>query len=149
MTTNKVLQSDGIGITRRHSAQLLLFPLCDARGCVSRALRAPHSESGEQGAENIFFAWLLDLPSGIDASAAADAVLLVNLAESEGYEPAVVDSGAPGFGHQEYFERVTGTKRSATTKRTAPSARLRISREYQKKMIDLLQRVRSTGSLYL
>ncbi len=58
-------------------AQLILFPLCDSRGLVSQLLSA-NLAVPEQDAQNLFFAWLLDLPAEIDAAAAASAMLLVS-----------------------------------------------------------------------
>jgi len=69
------------------SARVLLFPLCDSRGMLSRMLQGQsnavvatqfsaraHSKSR---ADSIFFAWLLDLPASVDPAAAANAILLV------------------------------------------------------------------------
>jgi len=56
---------------------LLLFPLCDERGWLSTVLCQPPAVSDDHQSENIFFAWLLDLPASIDARDAAQAVLLV------------------------------------------------------------------------
>jgi len=58
-------------------SSLLLFPLCDERGCLSAVLCHPSASSDAQRSENIFFAWLLDLPASIDARDAAEAILLV------------------------------------------------------------------------
>jgi len=58
-------------------SSLLLFPLCDERGCLSTVLCQPAASSDDQRSENIFFAWLLDLPATIDARDAAEAILLV------------------------------------------------------------------------
>ena len=59
------------------SPALVLFPLCDERGSLSAVLCEPSTSSDEQLPENIFFAWLLDLPATIDARDAATAILLV------------------------------------------------------------------------
>ena len=59
------------------SPALVLFPLCDERGSLSAVLCEPSTSCDEQLPENIFFAWLLDLPAAIDARDAATAILLV------------------------------------------------------------------------
>ena len=59
------------------SPALVLFPLCDERGSLSAVLCEPSASCDEQLPENIFFAWLLDLPAAIDARDAATAILLV------------------------------------------------------------------------
>ncbi len=74
-------------------AQLILFPLCDSRGLVSQSLSA-NSTVPEQEAQNLFFAWLLDLPAEIDAAAAASAMLLVSGVSEQS------DSGGLGPGIQ-------------------------------------------------
>ena len=61
----------------------MLFPLCDVRGLVSQSLGCPTRRIANDAlpgreAESIFFAWLLELPKGIDARAAARAMLLVS-----------------------------------------------------------------------
>jgi len=72
-------------------SSLLLFPLCDERGCLSTVLCQPSTSSDALRPENIFFAWLLDLPATIDARDAAEAILLV--AESLSPElPAAAES---------------------------------------------------------
>ena len=70
-----------------NTANVLLFPLCDTRGLLSTALQqCSHPSSVSQissrahcksRADNIFFAWLLDLPASVDPAAAARAILLV------------------------------------------------------------------------
>jgi len=59
------------------SSPLSLFPLCDERGWLSAVLCQPSGSSDDHQSENLFFAWLLDLPASIDARDAAEAVLLV------------------------------------------------------------------------
>lgn len=59
-------------------AQLILFPLCDSRGLITRSLTGAVPNADDHEAENAFFAWLLDLPAEIDAAAAARAMLLVS-----------------------------------------------------------------------
>lgn len=110
----------------RGPAQLLLFPLCDSRGLVSQSLGCgarPFSDESIENceAEGIFFAWLLELPTGIDAADAARAVLLVS---------GVVPTG------------IIGRHRSVDHVSKESSLRFR------KTMIGLLQRVRSNGSLF-
>jgi len=60
--------------------KLALFPLCDHHGALREALRstAESHESGEQTrSDAVFLAWMLSVPSGVDAVGAAKAILLV------------------------------------------------------------------------
>jgi len=56
-------------------ANIVLFPLCDRRGLVSQMLRDADSAAALIEPENLFFAWLLDLPVDIDPAQAARAVI--------------------------------------------------------------------------
>lgn len=78
----------------------MLFPLCDSRGLISGCLTGKQQRAEDQQAENVFFAWLLDLPAEIDAAAAARAMFLVS-------GIAVDDSGAsaPKQELEEKFQR--------------------------------------------
>lgn len=59
----------------RSDDNLLLFPGCDARGWVSDALTGGSWRYREHSADNVFFAWLLELPEGVDSKAAASTLL--------------------------------------------------------------------------
>jgi len=56
-------------------AKILLFPLCDRRGMI-RDLLLTDVEPGIE-VENLFFAWLLDLPATVDPGEAAQAIFTV------------------------------------------------------------------------
>lgn len=144
MTTTNIHQSRGQGSRDKHSATLLLFPLCDTRGWVSRSLKTSARTPGfiqqqgvneieAQGAENVFFAWLLDLPAGIEASAAAEALLLVNRVDPEVYPRICADAASD----RSLVINVVGAEAAGGS-----------ASNFRNKMIDLLQRVGSTGSLY-
>ncbi len=55
---------------------VVLFPLCDSRGDLSRVLNDAKQEPGTR-ADALIFAWLLDLPPSMSARGAACAVLSV------------------------------------------------------------------------
>ncbi len=110
----------------RGPAQLLLFPLCDTRGLVSHLLGCSPYVTDEEAlqhreAESIFFAWLLELPTGIDSADAARALLLVSESAGTG------DVGIPHSNEQ------GATDSSFCIRET---------------MIGLLQRAGSSGSLF-
>ncbi len=54
---------------------LLLFPSCDERGWITDALSEGAGNYDEFNPENIFFAWLLELPVGMDSKKAARSLL--------------------------------------------------------------------------
>lgn len=54
---------------------LVLFPACDKRGWITDVLSGGAQKYCDHNAENIFFAWLLELPLGVDSKAAAVALL--------------------------------------------------------------------------
>lgn len=54
-------------------AAILLFPLCDRRGLISELLLSDDAEL-HTDPENLFFAWLLDLPVSVDPAEAATAI---------------------------------------------------------------------------
>ncbi len=67
---------------RPQQPNLILFPLCDKRGWLTSALLGKTCHAGiahlhQSNPDSIFFAWLLDLPTTIDASSAARAILHV------------------------------------------------------------------------
>lgn len=61
------------------TTNLVLFPLCDARGWVTSLLCNRASAAGHEGyrPDTLFFAWLTDLPESIKPSEAAHSVLTV------------------------------------------------------------------------
>lgn len=59
---------------KNHSG-LSLFPLCDSRGWLTDILLNDESEHRSLKAENLFFAWLLELPVGMDSALAARTLL--------------------------------------------------------------------------
>ena len=92
---NKITKLRGKNSVTRDAgpSPLLLFPLCDERGWLSKVLCQSVVCSDEHRSENIFFAWLLDLPSSIAARDAAAAVLLVAESHSSS-SPAAADQPA-------------------------------------------------------
>lgn len=54
-------------------AQVLLFPLCDCRGMLTRLLLSDAIEPKTE-VESLFFAWLLDLPAHVEPADAAHAL---------------------------------------------------------------------------
>jgi len=57
-------------------AKILLFPLCDRRGIIRDMLLIDCCEPDIE-VENLFFAWLLDLPASVDPGEAAQAIFSV------------------------------------------------------------------------
>lgn len=59
------------------ASRTVLFPTCDPRGVLSRAL-APDAPAGQTRPDALVFGWMLGLAPGVSAAGAARALLAVN-----------------------------------------------------------------------
>ncbi len=62
----------------KHTSNVLLFPLCDARGVLMDALQATDNAATTRS-DALVFAWRLELPRTVNVAQAASAVLTVAL----------------------------------------------------------------------
>lgn len=62
----------------KHNSNVVLFPLCDARGLLMDALRSTDNTPTTRS-DALVFAWRLELPRGVDVAKAAATVLHVAL----------------------------------------------------------------------
>ena len=73
--------------SQKHS-RLLLFPGCDKRGLMIKALRGEQQAVPDIDPESLFFAWLLDLPVHVEPAAAARAILIASAVDKSPINPA-------------------------------------------------------------
>ncbi len=68
------MSSETTAPVETNGAKILLHPLCDRRGMISGLLLTDACEP-QVDVENLFFAWLLDLPASVDPGDAAGAII--------------------------------------------------------------------------
>ena len=75
--------NDALNAPGGRSTGLALFPGCDPRGVMTRAL-SPDAPAWSTRPDALIFGWLLALAPGMQAARAADAVIAIARAEHRG-----------------------------------------------------------------